>query len=282
MSAPEIRALDRPLAVPASLRVENFSTGTWAPEDGYALSYQIFDPETDTLVVEGARTPLARALAPGGSLFLGSIWDLDRKDAYTADLAAFARDHAGQGYTSRLNFTDDFFVPRAFFRDWAAKRPEQPSLEFSAVDAPGFEPARYSFDLVVRLDGRGTGAELLRQVDGRKALELLPAADPGLPVVPDQGAYIIFTSGSTGKPKGVLVEHAPLLNLARAIEHSVAAFVDGDHFMAGIATTAFADVLAHECRSLVRRAAEGAVPALSYWDELDQLEGVPALSRALV
>jgi alpha/beta superfamily hydrolase len=64
------------------------------------------------------------------------------------------------------------------------------------------------------------------------------------------------------------------LKLARAIEHSVAAFVDGDHFMAGIATTAFAEVLAHECRSVVRRAAEGAVPSLSYWDELDELEGV--------
>ena len=160
-------------------------------------------------------------LAPGGSLFLGSIWDLDRKDAYLADLAAFARDHAGQGYTTRLTFTDDFFVPAAFFRDWAAKRLERPSLEFSPVDAPGFEPAPYAFDLVVRMDGRGAGAQILRHVDGRKALDSLPSTAPGAPVPPDRGAYIIFTSGSTGKPKGVLVEHAPLVNLAGAVERTV-------------------------------------------------------------
>jgi amino acid adenylation domain-containing protein len=160
-------------------------------------------------------------LAPGGSLFLGSIWDLDRKDAYLADLAAFARDHAGQGYTTRLDFTDDFFVPAAFFRDWAAKRPERPSLEFSKVEAPGFEPARYSFDLVVRMDNRGTGAQLSRHVDGRSALNLLPATAPRVSVLPDQGAYVIFTSGSTGKPKGVLVEHTPLMNLAAAMERAL-------------------------------------------------------------
>lgn len=68
MSASETRALDRPFAVGASVRVENFSAETWRPEDGYAVSYQVFDPETDTLVLEGIRTPLARALAPGQSV----------------------------------------------------------------------------------------------------------------------------------------------------------------------------------------------------------------------
>lgn len=59
MSATETRA---------SLRIENFSNETWQPEDGYAIGYQVFDRETDTLVMEGVRTPLARALAPGESL----------------------------------------------------------------------------------------------------------------------------------------------------------------------------------------------------------------------
>ncbi|MCX6634280.1 MAG: alpha/beta fold hydrolase [Acidobacteria bacterium] len=160
-------------------------------------------------------------LAPGGSLFLGSIWDLDRKDAYLNDLAAFAREHAGQSYATRLNFTEECFVPAAFFRDWAAKRQERPSLEFSRIDAPGFEPAPYGFDLVVRMDGRGAGAQVLRQMDGRKALDLLPATAPDVPVAPSQGAYVIFTSGTSGKPKGVLVEHAPLLNLAGATERTL-------------------------------------------------------------
>jgi amino acid adenylation domain-containing protein len=36
--------------------------------------------------------------------------------------------------------------------------------------------------------------------------------DPGVPVAPDQLAYIYFTSGSTGEPKGAMCEHAGMLN----------------------------------------------------------------------
>ncbi|MCX5092871.1 amino acid adenylation domain-containing protein [Streptomyces sp. NBC_00365] len=36
--------------------------------------------------------------------------------------------------------------------------------------------------------------------------------DLGLPVAPDQLAYIYFTSGSTGEPKGAMCEHAGMLN----------------------------------------------------------------------
>ena len=68
MSAPEIR-LDPPgRAIRARLRLVNSSAETWKAEDGYALSYQILDPETDTLVVDGRRWPLARPLAPGESV----------------------------------------------------------------------------------------------------------------------------------------------------------------------------------------------------------------------
>jgi amino acid adenylation domain-containing protein len=37
-------------------------------------------------------------------------------------------------------------------------------------------------------------------------------SDPGIPVAPDQLAYIYFTSGSTGEPKGAMCEHAGMLN----------------------------------------------------------------------
>src|SRR5262249_62313021 len=36
--------------------------------------------------------------------------------------------------------------------------------------------------------------------------------DPGIPVTPEQLAYIYFTSGSTGEPKGAMCEHAGMLN----------------------------------------------------------------------
>ncbi len=56
------------LTVPVTLRVENTTTEVWKPENGYAAGYQVFDPETGTLVREGKRVPLARDLAPGQSV----------------------------------------------------------------------------------------------------------------------------------------------------------------------------------------------------------------------
>ncbi|SED32982.1 amino acid adenylation domain-containing protein [Streptomyces sp. 2112.3] len=37
-------------------------------------------------------------------------------------------------------------------------------------------------------------------------------SDPGVPVAPDDLAYVIFTSGSTGEPKGAMCEHEGMLN----------------------------------------------------------------------
>ena len=43
--------------------------------------------------------------------------------------------------------------------------------------------------------------------------------DPGVPVKPENLAYVMYTSGSTGKPKGAMIEHGGLSNYVRwAIE----------------------------------------------------------------
>jgi lipopolysaccharide transport system permease protein len=59
---------DAHLMVPVALRVENTTAEVWKPGEGYAASYQVFDAETGTLVLEGERIPLARDLAPGQAL----------------------------------------------------------------------------------------------------------------------------------------------------------------------------------------------------------------------
>lgn len=51
--------------MPVSVRVSNGTTEPW--DSAVAVSYQVFDAETDRIVIEGPRTPLPRTLAPGDS-----------------------------------------------------------------------------------------------------------------------------------------------------------------------------------------------------------------------
>ncbi len=50
--------------------VENAGPETWRPDEGYAFSYQIFDPDTGSLVEDGRRTMPAQDVPPGGSASL--------------------------------------------------------------------------------------------------------------------------------------------------------------------------------------------------------------------
>ena len=51
--------------LPVTLAVTNTTRETWRAAEGYAIGYQLFDPATGVLIVEGARTPLPAPLAPG-------------------------------------------------------------------------------------------------------------------------------------------------------------------------------------------------------------------------
>jgi lipopolysaccharide transport system permease protein len=59
---------ERMTAAEVRIRIENTTGEVWKPADGYAASYQVFDPETGTLVAEGPRVLLPRDLAPGDSI----------------------------------------------------------------------------------------------------------------------------------------------------------------------------------------------------------------------
>ena len=57
--------LDSGRRVTAVFDLVNQSPETWVVADGYALGYQIFDPETGTLVIDGTRQSPASDIAPG-------------------------------------------------------------------------------------------------------------------------------------------------------------------------------------------------------------------------
>ena len=59
-----------PLTLRARFRAKNTSQHAWNGVDGLAFSYQVFDPSTDNLLIDGTRTPLTQTVAPGESVAL--------------------------------------------------------------------------------------------------------------------------------------------------------------------------------------------------------------------
>lgn len=57
--------VDRGRSLIARFEIENTSPDTWRADQGFAVGYHIFDPETDTLVVDGPRTGIQNDIAPG-------------------------------------------------------------------------------------------------------------------------------------------------------------------------------------------------------------------------
>jgi lipopolysaccharide transport system permease protein len=52
-------------AVTAEFEIRNGTSETWQSSAGFAVGYHLFDAETGTLIVDGARAPLPRDLQPG-------------------------------------------------------------------------------------------------------------------------------------------------------------------------------------------------------------------------
>ena len=62
-------------------------------------------------------------LTPQGTLFVGAVRDLDRQDDLRAALQAYALASGNQNGLLRHDSSDELFVPRRFFAEWAAQSP---------------------------------------------------------------------------------------------------------------------------------------------------------------
>jgi amino acid adenylation domain-containing protein len=156
-------------------------------------------------------------LGENGILFLGDIMDLDKKDDLVKDVHAYKK--ANPYAAAKLDFSNEMFVPRAFFDDLRAELPCLKSVHHAAKTGTiKNELSEFRYDVVLEIDKNFKANEPVKktkyQFDGR-VLDGFGKDPCGVKVSNDQLSHIIFTSGSTGNPKGVMVEHRSLIKTVK-------------------------------------------------------------------
>jgi lipopolysaccharide transport system permease protein len=86
-------ALDSGRRVVANFDLINCSAETWRASDGYALGYQIFDPETGTLVIDGTRQPPKCDIAPEGRAHFEVVLALPHEPGRYRVFLSIMREH---------------------------------------------------------------------------------------------------------------------------------------------------------------------------------------------
>jgi amino acid adenylation domain-containing protein len=159
-------------------------------------------------------------LADEGVLFLGNIWNQDRKEEFVRSLIRFKETHTGQGYRTKIDRSDELFLSRAFLDDLSHDFPEITAIEYSEMlGETESELSKYGFDAIVHIDKRAR-LDTSRTITKRNKFQYdwrVLDDNPDTPMLersrPDGLAYLIYTSGTSGVPKGVMVEHGSILRL---------------------------------------------------------------------
>jgi lipopolysaccharide transport system permease protein len=84
--------------------IENTSKETWLAGDGMAASYQVFDPESGTLLVDGERVPLAGDMTSGARKVFEMAVNLPEEAGSYRVYACPMREHDGWGFDRGSKF----------------------------------------------------------------------------------------------------------------------------------------------------------------------------------
>ncbi|MGB3182825.1 MAG: condensation domain-containing protein [Cyclobacteriaceae bacterium] len=155
-----------------------------------------------------------------GMIFIGDIMDQDCKQEMIDSLVAFKNEHAGKGYTTKTDWSNEMFISRSFLEDFSLDHPEITDvLHSEKVGTAKSELTEFRYDTLLKINKdqpRDTsGLAKKKHQLSRRDIDVYPAQSPETITGPDSLAYITYTSGTTGYPKGVMIEHRSVVRLVR-------------------------------------------------------------------
>ncbi len=154
-----------------------------------------------------------------GLLFLGNVWDLDRKRDFIASLEDFQQSGRHPGARTKVDRSEELFLSRACIDDLCREMDGAQSADHSEIIAETrSELSDFRFDSLVRIDKTIQGGGASRHGGRKKRFDRRdwrPLSGEPLPERTSATglAYVIHTSGTSGTPKGVLVEHRAIVRL---------------------------------------------------------------------